>query len=238
VARGVGASEDLSQFLPHGPPHHMKARLLPVDPHHPDPRALDEARRCLLDNGLIAFPTESYYGLGVLVTLPAAVTRLFAVKRRSADQPVPVVVADRRQAALVVDPIPPLAERLMTRFWPGPLTIVMQARAIVPALLTGGTGRLGVRQPGLPLPALLAAAVGGPITATSANRSGAPPATTADMVRAALGDEIDLILDGGPTPGGLPSTVLDVTVEPPRLIRAGRIAGEQLRAVCGLLEGP
>jgi len=209
------------------------ARVLSVDPQHPDPAALDEARRCLLDGGLIAFPTESYYGLGVLVTSTAAVARLFAVKRRAADQPVPVVVADRRQAALVVDPIPSLAERLMADFWPGPLTIVMRALSIVPALLTGGTGRLGVRQPGVPLPALVAAAAGCPITATSANRSGEPPATTAGMVRASLGGEIDLILDGGATPGGLASTVLDVTVEPPRIVRAGRITDGQLRAVFG-----
>jgi len=208
------------------------ARVLSVDPQHPDPAALDEARRCLLDGGLIAFPTESYYGLGVLVTSTAAVARLFAVKRRAADQPVPVVVADRRQAALVVDPIPSLAERLMADFWPGPLTIVMRALSIVPALLTGGTGRLGVRQPGVPLPALVAAAAGCPITATSANRSGASPATTAETVKAVFGDEVDLIFDGGPTPGGSPSTVLDVTVEPPLLVREGRITEEQLLTVC------
>lgn len=209
--------------------------LLSVDPQRPDPSALDDARRCLLNDGLIAFPTESYYGLGALVASAAAVDRLFAVKRRPVDQPVPVVVADRRQVAMVIDTIPPLAERLMARFWPGPLTIVMRARATVPGQLTGGTGRLGVRQPGLPLPALVAAAAG-PITATSANRSGAPPATTADMVRASVGDGIDLILDGGTTPGGLSSTVLDVTVDPPRLIRAGRITEEQLRGICGRLQ--
>jgi L-threonylcarbamoyladenylate synthase len=211
----------------------MNAKLLPVDPQRPDPAALDDARRCLLTHGLIAFPTESYYGLGALVASAAAVERLFAVKRRPVGQPVPVVVADRRQVAMVIETIPPLAEQLMARFWPGPLTIVMRARATVPGQLTGGTGRLGVRQPGLPLPALVAAAAGGPITATSANRSGAPPATTAGMVRASVGDEIDLILDGGTTPGGLPSTVLDVTVDPPLLVRKGRITEEQLREMCG-----
>ena len=211
------------------------ARCLVVDPHHPDPAALDEVRRCLLTDGIIAFPTESFYGLGVVATSEAAVERLFVLKRRAADQPVPVVVADRRQVAMVIDTIPPLAEQLIARFWPGPLTLVMAARAIIPTRLTGGTGRLGVRQPGLPLPALIAAAAG-PITATSANRSGAPPATTSEKVRAVLTDEIDLILDGGPTPGGPPSTVLDVTVEPPRLVRAGRITEEQLLAVCGRLQ--
>ncbi len=208
-------------------------RLLPVDPQRPDPGALDDVRRCLLGHGLIAFPTESYYGIGALVTSASAVERLFAVKRRAADQPVPVVVADRHQVAMVIETIPPLADRLMERFWPGPLTLVMQARGTVPNQLTGGTGRLGVRQPGMSLPALVAAAVGGPITATSANRSGTPPATTAEMVRASLGDELDLILDGGTTPGGLPSTVLDVTVDPPRLVRAGRISEEQLNVICG-----
>jgi L-threonylcarbamoyladenylate synthase len=210
--------------------------VLPVDPQRPDPGALDEARRRLLNDGLIAFPTESYYGLGALATSAAAVERVCAVKRRPAGQPVPVVVADRRQVAMVIESIPPLAALLMTRFWPGPLTIVMQARATVPMQLTGGTGRLGVRQPGLSLPALVAEAAGGPITATSANRSGEPPATTAEMVRVSFGDDVDLILDGGATPGGLPSTVLDVTVDPPLLVRAGRISEEQLRVICGRVQ--
>jgi L-threonylcarbamoyladenylate synthase len=210
-------------------------RLRVVDPEHPDPGVLEEARRCLVDGGIIAFPTESYYGLGVLAASAAAVERLFALKRRPADQPVPVVVADRRQLAQVIETIPPVADLLMTRFWPGPLTLVMPARANLPGRLTGGTGKLGVRQPGLPLPAHVAAAAG-PITATSANRSGAMAATTAESVRAAFGEEVDLILDGGPTPGGLPSTVLDVTVEPPRLVRGGRITEEQLLAVCGPLQ--
>jgi len=210
----------------------MTARLLSVDPHRPDPAALEEARRCLLSGGILAFPTESFYGLGVLAHSAAAVDRLFALKRRPDDQPVPVVVADCRQLDTVIKTVPPMADLLMTRFWPGPLTLVMSALATVPSRVTGGTGRLGVRQPGLPLPALVAAAVGGPITATSANRSGASPATTAETVRAVFGNVIDLIFDGGTTPGGLPSTVLDVTVEPPLLVREGRITEEQLLTVC------
>jgi L-threonylcarbamoyladenylate synthase len=214
----------------------MKARLLPVDPQHPEQAALDEARRCLVTDGVIAFPTESFYGLGVLATSAAAVERLFALKRRPADRPVPVVVADRWQVAMVIETVRPVANLLMTRFWPGPLTLVMVARASLPGRLTGGTGRLGVRQPGLSLPSLVAAAAGCPITATSANQTGQMPATTAERVRAVFGGEIDLILDGGPTPGGLPSTVLDLTVEPPRLVRAGRITEEQLVAVCGRVQ--
>jgi L-threonylcarbamoyladenylate synthase len=213
-------------------------RLLSVDPHRPDPGDLDEARRCLLSGGILAFPTESYYGLGALATSAAALERLFVLKQRSDDQPVPVVVADRQQVATVIETVPPMADLLITRFWPGPLTLVMPARANLPGRLTGGTGKLGVRHPGLFLPALVAAAVGCPVTATSANRSGAMPATTAERVLAEFGDEIDLILDGGPTPGGLPSTVLDVTVEPPRLVRAGRITEEQLVTVCGLVQQP
>ncbi|HUJ78769.1 MAG TPA: L-threonylcarbamoyladenylate synthase [Nitrospiria bacterium] len=207
------------------------ARCLVVDPRHPDRGALDEAGRCLARDGIIAFPTESFYGLGVMATSAAAVERLFTVKRRPADQPVPVIVTDRHQVTQLIETVPELAERLMARFWPGPLTLVMAARATVPSRLTGGTGRLGVRQPGLPLPALIAAAVG-PITATSANRSGAPPATTAQTVESVFHDEIECILDGGPSPGGAPSTVLDLTVSPPRLVRPGRISRERLLAVC------
>jgi L-threonylcarbamoyladenylate synthase len=213
----------------------VAAVLLNVDPHHPEPSAVAEAARWLRAGGLVAFPTESFYGLGALAQSPRAVERLVAVKRRPADQPILVIVADREQLAQVIERTPPMAERCMERFWPGPLTLVLPARPTVSPLLTGTTGRLGVRLPAPALPRLLAAAAGGPVTATSANRSGAPPPTTAAMVQAALGAAIDLILDGGPTPGGPPSTVLDLCDERPRLIREGRISRGRLQAICGPL---
>ncbi|MEW6325346.1 MAG: L-threonylcarbamoyladenylate synthase [Nitrospirota bacterium] len=212
------------------------AELRRVDPDHPDPAALAKAAGQLLRGGLVAFPTESFYGLGVLASSPDAVQRLFTVKQRPADQPILVVAADRDQVMTVVERIPLIAERLTVRFWPGPLTLVLPAKPAVPLVLTGGTGRLGVRVPGLALPRLLAAAAGGPITATSANYSGAPPPTTAEAVQAAMGGAIDLILDGGPTAGGLPSTVLDLCGEQPVLVREGRISVGQLQEICGALQ--
>ena len=162
-----------------------------------------------------------------------AVDRLFRIKRRSRGQPILVILGDRTQVSEVIDRLPQLGRRLMDRFWPGPLTLVLPAKSTVPPALTAHTGRLGVRIPGLPLPRLLATAAGGPITATSANRSGAPAATTAQMVEAIMGKEIELILDGGPTAGGRPSTLLDLCEQPPALIRKGRIPVEQIRAICG-----
>lgn len=207
--------------------------LLRIDPSHPDPAVLDEAVRVLQAGGLIAFPTESFYGLGALASIPAAVDRLFTVKRRPAAQPLLVVAADRAQLLTVIEHISPTAEQLMTHFWPGPLTLVLPARSTVAPALTGNTGRLGVRVPGLALPRQLAAKAGGPVTAMSANYSGASPPTSADAVQSVIGAWVDLILDGGPTAGGLPSTVLDLCEETPLLIREGRISVGQLQAVCG-----
>jgi L-threonylcarbamoyladenylate synthase len=212
------------------------AVVLRADPLRPDPAVVAEAAERLRRGGLVAFPTESFYGLGALARLPEAVRRLVAVKRRPSDSPILVIVADRRQLGDVVESVPPVAERLIECFWPGSLTLVFTARSTVSPALTGGSGRLGVRQPGLPLLSFLAAAVGAPVTATSANRSGAIPPTTAEAVKVSLGDEVDLILDGGPTAGGLPSTVLDVTTEPPTLIREGKVTVGQLREVCEIIQ--
>jgi L-threonylcarbamoyladenylate synthase len=211
------------------------AVLLVVDPYQPDPTIIAEAARRLRNGGLVAFPTESYYALGALATSAPAIDRLVAAKRRPADQPILVVIDGRAQLLSVILRLPPPAESLMARFWPGPLTLVLPARPTVPRALTASTGRLGVRLPGLPVARLLASAAGAPVTATSANRSGGPPPITAERVQAVFGDEVDLILDGGPATGGPPSTLLDLCVEPPVLLREGKISADQLRAVCRTL---
>jgi L-threonylcarbamoyladenylate synthase len=167
----------------------------------------------LCQGGLIAFPTETYYGLGVDPFNTEALARLFAVKQRQPDKPVLVLVAEQAQVSELAAEVPAVLHRLMTAFWPGPLTLVFPGRASLPSLLTGGTGNVGIRQSPHPLAARLLAAFGGPITATSANRSGAPPATTAAEVQESLGSEIDLILDGGTTPGGAGSTLVGCNQE-------------------------
>jgi L-threonylcarbamoyladenylate synthase len=194
--------------------------------------AADLVRR----GGVIAFPTETFYGLGACPFDARAVQRIVALKDRSLRAgPILVLIRSRADLAAFVSEITPAAERLMEACWPGPLTLVFRASAAVPSVLTADTGTIGVRLPAHPDVQRLLEAVGGPLTGTSANRSGRPPATTADDVARALGDGVDAILNGGETPGGLPSTVVDTTVSPPRVIREGRVPTASLRSVLNVL---
>lgn len=171
----------------------------------------------------MAFPTESFYGLGADALDPEAVVRVFRVKGRPPDKPLLVLVDSLDMAARVATAIPAAASRLVARYWPGPLTLVLAARPGIPEALTAGTGTIGVRIPGHRLALALVRAAGVPVTAPSANPHGAPAPRTAGETLAGLGGGVDLVLDGGPTPGGPPSTVLDVTVTPPRIVRLGAI---------------
>jgi len=194
--------------------------------------SLREARDVVRGGGVIAFPTETFYGLGVDPFNVQAVRRLYDLKGRSPQtSPILVLIRSRDELQALVSEITPAAERLMQAYWPGPLTLVFRAAAAVPAVLTAGTGTIGVRLSAYADVQQVLEVVGGPLTGTSANRTGQPPATTADDVERAFGAEIDLIVNGGPTPGGLPSTVVDTTVSPPRLIREGRVSQAALRVV-------
>ena len=182
--------------------------------------------------GVIAFPTETFYGLGACPFDARAVQRIFDLKGRSfRSAPILVLIRSRADLVALVSKITPAAERLMEACWPGPLTLVFHAAAAVPSVLTAGTGTIGVRLPAHPDVQRLLEAVGGPLTGTSANRSGQPPATRAEDVDRALGDGVDAVLNGGPTPGGLPSTVVDTTVTPPRVIREGRVPTAAVLAI-------
>ncbi|WP_417914617.1 L-threonylcarbamoyladenylate synthase [Candidatus Electronema sp. JM] len=192
--------------------------------------AFQEAARLLRQGGLIAFPTETYYGLGVDPFNAEALRRLFAVKRRAADKPVLVLVADQSQVPLLAEEMPEPLRLLMKRYWPGPLTLIFPAKKNLPKLLTGGTGTVGIRQSPEPTAARLLAAFGGPITATSANRSGKEGAVTAAEVEMAFGAEIDLILDGGKTPGGAGSTLVGWDGQALRCCREGRIPFAEIAA--------
>ncbi len=183
-----------------------------------------EARRVLRSKGVLALPTETFYALAVNPFDPAALARLFALKARPAAKPVLVLIAGAEMLFQVVRGVPAAAIPLMAAFWPGPLTLILPARMDLPPLLTGGTGTVGLRQPRQGPVCRLLAALGLPLTGTSANRSGQEPLATAAAVARELGREVDLILDAGPCPGGLPSTIVDVTVSPPRLVRAGALA--------------
>ena len=201
----------------------MATEVVRVDPAAPDQRVLDEAARVLGRGGLVAFPTETFYGLGAAALDRRAVRRVFEVKGRPASMPLLVLVDSEAMVGRVALEIPARARALMTRHWPGALTLVLRASAGLPAELTAGTGTVGVRLPAHATARALVRALGAPVTAPSANPTGAEPPTTAGAVLAHFGDALDLVLDGGPTPGGAPSTVVDVTVDPPRVIRQGAV---------------
>lgn len=199
-------------------------RLVRVDPGRPEPAVLRESAGVLLGGGLVAFPTETFYGLGANALDPAAVSRVFVAKGRAESKPVLVLVESVEMAESLVKAVSAAARDLMTRYWPGPLTLVFAAGAGLPGGLTGGTGTIGIRVPSHPVALGVVRAAGFPVTAPSANVSGSEPPTMAAAVHRAFDGQIELILDGGATKGGLPSTILDVTVTPPRLIRLGAVA--------------
>ena len=198
-------------------------RVVAVDPRAPAAAAVEAAAAVLRADGLVAFPTETFYGLGAAALRPAAVRRIFDVKGRPEGKPLLVLVDSIAMVERLTTDVPPRARALMDRYWPGALTLVLRARADVPFEITAGSGTIGVRLSAHAVARALVAALGGPVTAPSANLSGRPAPTTAAEAVAAFGDALPLVLDGGATPGGRPSTVLDVTVDPPRVIRAGAV---------------
>jgi L-threonylcarbamoyladenylate synthase len=176
-------------------------------------------------------PTETYYALAVNPFDEAALARLFALKARPAAKPVLVLISGPEMLSRMAREVPETAVRLLEAFWPGPLTLILPALDHLPPRLTGGTGTIGVRQPRQPLVCRMMAALKLPVTGTSANRSGLPALTAASEVARELGAGVDLILEAGRCPGGLPSTIVDVTVSPPRLVRAGAIPAARLLEV-------
>jgi L-threonylcarbamoyladenylate synthase len=200
----------------------MRTEVVPVDPAAPAPAALGRAVEVLRGGGLVAFPTETFYGLGAAALDGAAVKAVFVIKGRPEAKPVLVLVDSLRMVERLAQ-VPDRARQLMARHWPGALTLVLPARPGLPAELTAGTGTVGVRLSSHPVARGLVRALGGPVTAPSANASGAAPPTAAAEVLAAFGGAIALVLDGGTSPGGEPSTVLDVSVDPPRVIRQGSV---------------
>lgn len=187
-------------------------------------RVIEESLRVLNEGGIVAYPTESFYALGVKATDEEAIERLFKLKERPFDKPLPVIAGDIKTLKSIVKEIPPKAEPLISRYWPGALTLIFEALDNIPDLLTGKTGKVAVRIPAEGFALYLVRKAGFPITATSANPSSMPPASSAKVVRDYFDDRIDLIVDGGETPGGLPSTIIDVTCKPPKLIRKGRLS--------------
>jgi L-threonylcarbamoyladenylate synthase len=189
---------------------------------------LRRAAESILSGGMVAMPTESFYGLAVNPTDVKAIHRLFDVKKRRGEQPILILIPSVEHLEEYVTHVPKMGHRLMKEFWPGGLTLIFEAKPNLPRELTAGTGKIGVRLSSHPVATALAQAVGAPITGTSANISGQPACSSAKEVLQHLGDMVDVILDGGETAGGKGSTVLDVTMDPPVVIREGMVSREQI----------
>lgn len=200
-----------------------------LDPHHPDEQLLKKAVACLKAGKTVAYPTETFYALGVSAYHEQAIQKVFAIKGRTSDKPLPLIIHGASMLEEVACQIPECARTLIHTFWPGPLTLIFKASEKIPPVLTASTGTVAVRDSSHPLARLLVNAARTPLTSTSANVSGDAGCSTAEEVAQQLGNRIDLIVDGGATPGGLPSTIVDLTSVPPRIVREGAISGERLR---------
>lgn len=198
------------------------------------PEALQQAVELLQHGEVIAFPTDTVYGLGAHPFLPEAVTRLYRVKERPSHLAIPLLLPDAAAMEAVCSDIPTLAWQLAERFWPGGLSLVLRRAPGLPDEVTGGGPTVAVRVPDHDLVRDLCRRLGAPLAATSANRHGHPDLVTADRVEVELGGRIPLLLDGGACPGGMASTVLDLTVWPPVIRRSGPVTAGQLAALVPL----
>lgn len=206
-------------------------KIIKVDRNNPDEKILNMAVEVLRRGGLVAFPTETVYGLGADALNEEAVRKIFEAKGRPPDNPIIVHVGNMEQVYSLVEDVPPDAERLMEAFWPGPLTLIFYKSPIVSDIVTGGSPKVGIREPQNKIALTLLNLFGRPIAAPSANASGRPSPTKAEHVIEDLGDKVDLIIDGGDVSFGVESTVLDITTDPPVLYRPGACPKEEIEKV-------
>jgi len=211
----------------------MQTKRIHIDPIHPEEELLIEGVKWLQAGELVAFPTETVYGLGANALDATACSKIFAAKGRPQDNPLIVHVCNRAMADMLVEEWTPEAELCVQHFWPGPLTLVLPRRANVPDIVTGGLANVAIRMPSHPVALRLIEETGLPIAAPSANLSGRPSPTKGSHVWQDMKGKIPLILDGGACPVGVESTVLDVSGGVPTILRAGGISKEQLEAVLG-----
>lgn len=195
--------------------------ILPVDPKAPGREPVRVAVEVLLRGGVVAFPTDTVYGLSCSLMDPSAVEFVYRLKRRPGHLSVIALIHEPDAVHPLVDAVPEVAEALMRRFWPGPLSIIFRASPLVPLRVRGERGTVALRVPRHPLCEALLEAVGGPLVSSSANLSGQPPCADALEIVRAFGNQIDVILDGGRAPETLPSTVVDVSSGRAELVRAG-----------------
>jgi L-threonylcarbamoyladenylate synthase len=214
----------------------MDTKCFVVDRDKPDFRLLDRAAAVLRQGGLVAFPTETVYGLGANGLDPRAVARIFAAKGRPADNPLILHIADRHEVNKLAARVPANAAALMAKYWPGPLTVVLARTRLVPDAATGGLDTVAVRLPDSTVARELIRLAGVPVAAPSANTSGRPSPTTAQDVLADLDGRIEVVLDAGPCGIGVESTVVDCTTPVPTLLRPGGVTLEMLMETLGEVE--
>jgi len=204
------------------------AEMCPIDPAQPDQSLLEKAAAVVKNGGIVIFPTRTLYGIGVDAFNREAVNRVFRIKQRDAQNPLSVLIRSRDAVAALAAKIPSAAEKFMAALWPGRLTIVFSARPNVLSSLTAGTGKIGIRMPEHPAASGLVESLNCPLTATSANLSGQPGADSVDQLPVELLRNVDLVIDAGKLKGGIGSTVVDVTVSPPVILREGEVSRKEL----------
>ncbi|HOE22828.1 MAG: threonylcarbamoyl-AMP synthase [Syntrophaceae bacterium] len=209
-------------------------RILKINTGHSEEDVIGSAAVIISRGGVIAYPTETIYGLGADATNEQAIRKIFEIKGRNFSNPVSLIIGRREDVHPLVRAIPKTAQKLMDAFWPGPLTIVFEAAGCVSPLLTAKTGKIGIRLSGHDGARQIALAAGKPLTATSANLSGLPECATADEVIAQLGDRLDAVVDLGNTSGTAGSTIIDTTTEQPVILRAGVISREEILQKTGI----
>ncbi len=208
-------------------------KVYKINPQRPEPEIIQTAAAVIKKGGVVAFPTTGLYGLGVDAFNAAGVDRLFDIKQRFRDKPILILIDSPTQLQGLAAVIPDTAVRIMDHFWPGGVTLVFEAAAGVPEILTANTGKIGIRLAGHPVAAALVSAAKGPITGTSANFSGAVGCRRVEDLDPALIRRLDFIIDSGPLKGGRGSTVVDVTGKRPRILREGAVGEQEILALVG-----
>lgn len=207
----------------------MRNRIEKIDFSEPNQPLIFKAAQIIMAGGVVAYPTETFYGLGVDAFNVHAIERIYHIKKRDPSKPILVIIENQRHLKELVSDIPPVAKELIKRFWPGPLTIIFRASLKVPAILTGNTGTIGIRISSHPVASDLLRAVGRPITATSANISGQLGLVSALDVLKTFKNGLDLILDGGITQGKEGTTIVNIALDPPRIVREGVIPSKKIK---------
>ncbi|MBU1204733.1 MAG: threonylcarbamoyl-AMP synthase [Nanoarchaeota archaeon] len=214
----------------------MKTKIIKINPKNIEISKIKAAARILRKGGLVAFPTETVYGLGADALNPKAVKKIFEAKGRPADNPLIVHIADKEEVYRLAKEVPEEAEKLMDKFWPGPLTLVLKKSKIVPDIITGGLDSVAIRMPANKIALALIKEAKVPVAAPSANLFSKPSPTSAEHVIQDLYGKIDVIIDSGETEIGVESTVLDLTTKPATLLRPGGITLEELERVLGKIK--